>query len=91
MASELPLPAELQARVASYAAPRPTPSGVAIREYLDAHPWIEDMAAACPMVHPGTIILGAPFLGLIDCSKCSRCQYACNYRIRRRYEPDESP
>ena len=89
MASKLPLPAELQGRIASYAAHRPTPSGVAIREHLDAHPWIDEMAAAYPMMHPGTFILGAPYLGLIDCSKCSSCMYASNYQIRRRYEPEE--
>ena len=41
------------------------------------------------MIHPGTILLHAPYLGLIDCSKCSQCAYACHYRIRRRYEADE--
>ena len=89
MASSLPLPAELQARVSSYAAYSPSPSAAAIKAYLDAHPWIEDMAAASPMVHPGAIILGAPRLGFVDCSKCSCCQHANHYRIRRRYEPDE--
>ena len=89
MASKLPLPAELQARVASYAAHMPTPSGAAMRAYLEAHPWIEDMVAASPMLHPGTVLLGAPHLGLLDCSKCSSCMYASNYQIRRRYEPEE--
>ena len=90
MASELPLPADLQALVASYAAySGPTPSAAALQEYLLAYPWIEDIIAACPVIHPGTILLHAPDLGLIDCSKCSQCAYACHYRIRRRYEADE--
>ena len=90
MASELPLPADLQALVASYAAySGPTPSAAALQEYLLAYPWIEDMIAAFPMIHPGTVILGASCLGLLDCSKCSTCAYACHYRIRRRYEADE--
>ena len=86
MASELPLPAELKARVASYAAYSPSPSAAAIRAYLDAHPWIEDMAAAYPEMHLGATILGAPYLGLVDCSKCSRCQYARVYQFRRQYK-----
>ena len=86
MTSELPLPADLQTRIASYAAYSPSPSGAAIRAYLDAHPWIEDMADAYPEMHLGATILGAPRLGLTDCSKCSRCQYARVYQFRRRYE-----
>ena len=91
MASELPLLADLQALVASYAAHSPTPSAAAIRTYLDAHPWINDVVAAYPEKHPGKIILGAPFMGLGDCWKCDTCSYARLYRIRRRYEPDENP
>ena len=89
MASELSLPADLQALVASYAAYSPTPSATAVRAYLAAHPWIDDVVAAYPEMHLGAVILGAPCLGLIDCSKCSRCQYARLYQFRRRYEADE--
>ena len=91
MTSELPLPAELKALVASYAVLSPTPSAAAIQAYFDESPWIEDMVTAYPMIHPGIVIMGAPYLGLFDCSKCSHCLFACTYQIRRRYEPDESP
>ena len=88
VASELPLPADLLALVAAYAANGPTPSAAAVRAHLHAHPWIEDMMAAVPELHPGTIVLGAPCLGLDDCRKCSCCEHARLYEIRRRYEPD---
>ena len=91
MASKLPLPADLQALVASYAAYSATPSAAALRTYLEAHPWIEDIVSASPELHPGTIILGAPYLGLIDCLKCDTCLYARQHRIRRRYKPYQSP
>ena len=87
-ASELPLPADLLALVAAYAANGPTPSAAAVRAHLQAHPWIEDMIAAVPELHPGTIVLRAPSLGLHDCRKCSCCEHARLYEIRRRYEPD---
>ena len=89
--SELPLPADLRALVASYAAYSPTPSAAAVRVHLEAHPWIEDVAAAYPEKHPGKIILGAPYMGLGDCWKCDSCSYAMLYRIRRRYQPDPKP
>ena len=88
VASELPLPADLRALVASYAANGPTPSAAAVRVHLQVHPWIEDMLAAVPELHPGTIVLRAPWLGLHDCRKCSCCAHARLYEIRRRYEPD---
>ena len=91
LTSELPLPADLRALVASYAAWRPTPSAAAIRAHLDAHPWIGDVVAAFPERHPGNIILGAPYMGLGNCWKCDWCSYARLYRIRRRYQPDPRP
>ena len=95
MGSELPLIADLQALVASYAAYSPTPSAAAIRTYLDAHPWncrsLHDVVAAYPERHPGEIVLRAPYVGLGDCWKCDTCSYARLYQIRRRYEPDENP
>ena len=62
MASKLPLPADLHALVASYAAYNPTPSAAALRTYFEAHPWIKGMVAACPEMHLGAIILDAPDL-----------------------------
>jgi len=91
MSTELPLLADLQTLVASYAAYSPTPSAAAIRAYLDAHPWIGDVVAAFPERHPGELILGAPYMGLIDCWKCDTCSHARLYKIRRRYEPDVLP
>ena len=85
MASKLPLPTDLHALVASYAAYSPTPSAAALRKYLETHPWIKGMVAACPRIHPGLIILGAPDLGLVDCSKCSTCAKARHFQIRQRY------
>ena len=62
-----------------------------MQAYLDAHPWIDDVAAAYPDKRLGNIILGAPYMGLVDCWKCDTCSYARLYQIRRRYEPDEDP
>ena len=84
--TELPLPADLRALVAAYAAYGPTPSAAAIRAHLEAHPWVEDMIEAVPELHPGTIVLSAPSVGLDDCWECSHCVTARLYRIRRRHE-----
>ena len=88
---ELPLPAGIRAIIASYAAYTPTPSALAVRAYLAAHPWIEDVLAVHPERHTSSIILGAPYMGIGDCWKCNQCSYARLYRIRRRYEPDPNP
>ena len=84
--TELPLPVELRALVAAFAAYDPTPSAVAIRAHLQAHPWLEDMIAAVPELHPGAIILEASWVGLDDCWECSRCVTARLHKIRRRRE-----
>ena len=91
LASELPLPAGIRAIIASHAAYTPTPSALAVRAHLAAHPWIEDVLAMYPERHTSSIILGAPYMGIGDCWKCNQCSYARLYRIRRRYEPDPNP
>ena len=82
----LPLPDHLYARIDTLAR-SPAPSANALRQHFDDHPWLSEVREALPEMKVSNAILNAPRMGLMDCWKCGRCDYAAMYRIRCRYHP----
>ena len=58
-----------------------------MRQHFDDHPWLGDVYEALPDMRVSSAILAASRLGLMDCWKFGRCEYAEAYQIRCQYQP----
>ena len=84
----LDLPWDVQTLVREFAEGwQPTPSAQALKAFHELHPWVLPMAQAWPGFAPG-IYKGAPYVGMQDCYKCSRCIDASLHVLRRQWDPE---